>query len=196
MAQPEETGEWPLESQRAYLLLLARCQLPLLVRAQFDPADVVQETLLRAHRSRHQFQGENEAQFRAWLRTILKNILAEAFRRLAPPRGDGRPPVSLQQALEESSCRLEMLLAADHSTPSQRVVREENLIRLAEALARLPDDQRAAIQLHHLDGLSLADVGRHMGRSKEAIAGLLFRGLQRLRERLWEPHEGGRHDDG
>jgi RNA polymerase sigma-70 factor (ECF subfamily) len=186
MAPREESADLPLECQRNYLLLLARCQLPFLVRGQFDPADVVQETLLRAHRNRDQFQGQSEAQLRAWMRTILKNVLAEALRRLAS-RSDAGPQVSLHQALEESSFRLEKLLAVDESTPSQRVMREEQLVRLADALARLPEDQRTAIQLHHLDGKSLADVGRHMGRSKEAVAGLLFRGLKTLRESLRDP---------
>jgi RNA polymerase sigma-70 factor (ECF subfamily) len=152
-----------------------------------DPADVVQETLLRAHRSRAQFQGENEVQLRAWMRTILRNVLAERLRRIGRQKGEGGPELSLQQALEDSSVRLEKYLAADQSSPSQRVMREETLSQLANALAQLPDEQRQAVQFHHLDGQSLAEVGLRMGRSKEAVAGLLFRGLRKLRESLQGP---------
>jgi RNA polymerase sigma-70 factor (ECF subfamily) len=55
---------------------------------------------------------------------------------------------------------------------------------LAGALLHLPDDQRRAVELHHLQGLSLAEVGRHLGRSREAVAGLVFRGLKSLRSLL------------
>jgi RNA polymerase sigma-70 factor (ECF subfamily) len=54
----------------------------------------------------------------------------------------------------------------------------------------LPDDQRIAVELHHLQGLSLADVGGRLGRSREAVAGLIFRGLKKLRLRLAHEQEG------
>jgi RNA polymerase sigma-70 factor (ECF subfamily) len=56
------------------------------------------------------------------------------------------------------------------------------LLRLAQALAELPDDQRAAVELKHLKGYSLEEVARQLGRTKASVAGLLFRGLRRLRE--------------
>jgi RNA polymerase sigma-70 factor (ECF subfamily) len=167
-----------LEQQGGHLLRLARCRLPQAARARLDPADIVQETLLRAHRCWDQFRGDpaNEPQLCGWLRTILTNVLAEALRRIG-----GRPG-----EVEESSRILEKFLAVDHSTPSQRAARAEQLARLATALVELPEDQRQAVQLHHLEGHALAEVGRRMGRSKEAVAGLLFRGLRRLRDRLLE----------
>jgi len=161
------------------LLLLARCHVPVQVRAQFDPADVVQETLLRAHRSREQCRAKTEIEFRGWLRTILKNALAEFLRRVLPQ-------VAVDRAVEESSLRLEMFLADDQSTPSQRMMREEQLIRLADALGRLPEDQRQAVQFYHLDGHSRAEVARQMGRSEDAVNGLLIRGLRKLRGLLQE----------
>jgi RNA polymerase sigma-70 factor (ECF subfamily) len=69
------------------------------------------------------------------------------------------------------------------------MMREEQLVRLAAALAALPEDQQVAVHLHHLDGLSLVEVGKRMNRSKEAVAGLLFRALKRLRDDLGETSE-------
>jgi RNA polymerase sigma-70 factor, ECF subfamily len=60
-------------------------------------------------------------------------------------------------------------------------MRHEQMLELAAALAELPDDQRTAVELHHLEGFSLIEVGEQMQRSKEAVAGLIFRGLKRLR---------------
>ena len=93
---------------------------------------------------------------------------------------------SLEQALEASSARLEAWLAREESTPGRGAVLREQLSRLAEALLRLPDDQRQAVELHHLQGLTLAEIGRCLGRSREAVAGLVFRGLKTLRALLIE----------
>src|SRR5262249_46809398 len=85
-----------------------------------------------------------------------------------------------------SSSRLECLLAADQTSPSERAVRVEELLRLARALAQLPEDQRAVVELHHLKGLPVAEVAGKMGRRRPAVVGLLYRGLKRLRELLRE----------
>jgi RNA polymerase sigma-70 factor (ECF subfamily) len=57
---------------------------------------------------------------------------------------------------------------------------------VADALARLPQQQREAVILHYLQGLPLAEVARQLGRSEASAAGLLYRGLKKLRELLHE----------
>jgi len=65
-------------------------------------------------------------------------------------------------------------------------MRHEQLASLAKALAQLPDDQRTAVELHHLQGWSVARIAEQGGRSQAAVAGLLRRGLKKLRELLRE----------
>ena len=72
----------------------------------------------------------------------------------------------------------------EQSTPSQKAVRAEEELRLAKAMACLPAAQLEAIELHHLQGLPLNDIGSRMKRSKGAVAALIFRGTTRLRELL------------
>ena len=176
-----------LAAYRDYLRLLAGVQLDPRLRGKLDPSDVVQETLARAHEKAGQFRGATDAERAAWLRQILANQLAAAVRRhLAAGKRDAGRERSLHAALEDSSARLEALLAAEQTSPSDRAVRHEELRRLAEALTALPEDQRRAVELHHLQGLSLAEVGKRLGRSREAVAGLVFRGLKHLRTHLAE----------
>ena len=91
---------------------------------------------------------------------------------------------SLEQDLEQSSARLEAWLAADQTSPSEAAQRQEQVLLLAAALAQLPEDQRVAIELHHLHQGSVAEIARRMERTEASVAGLLRRGLKRLRELL------------
>ncbi len=80
--------------------------------------------------------------------------------------------------------RLEAWLAAEQSSPSAIAEKNERLLRLAEALEQLPEVQRDAVVLHHLRGLPLAELAAQLGRSEGAAAGLLHRGIKRLRDLL------------
>jgi RNA polymerase sigma-70 factor (ECF subfamily) len=177
-----DAGSWPLERYRDYLHLLARLHLPPGLRAKLDASDVVQQALLKAHEHRGQFRGQ-EAELPAWLRRILATTLTDAVRAF----GAGKRDLALEQSLQDSSARLEAFLQAEPSSPSRHAVRQEELLRLAAALARLPDDQRTAVELHHLQGLSVAEVAGRLERTEASVAGLLRRGLKALRELLQEP---------
>jgi RNA polymerase sigma-70 factor (ECF subfamily) len=175
-----------LERFREYLMLMARLHLAGKRGARLDPSDVVQQTLLDAHRKRAQFRGGTEAEMAGWLRQMLACRLADALRALHRDKRDVDREQSLQVALDQSSARLEAFLAAEATSPSQRVERQEQIVRLADALAELPEPQREAIVLRHCQGWPLADISRRLNRTPAAVAGLLKRGLRLLREKLQE----------
>jgi RNA polymerase sigma-70 factor (ECF subfamily) len=175
----------PLEHYREYLRLLARLQLDPRLRGPLDPSDIVQQTLLRAHERFDQFRGRSDEEMRAWLRAILARTLVDTVRKFGRQKGDRA--LSLEVALEQSSAKLEALLASEESSPSHGALRAERLIELAEALARLQEDQRTAVELRYLHGLSVPDVAERMGRSTVSVTGLLYRGMKALREVLVGP---------
>jgi RNA polymerase sigma-70 factor (ECF subfamily) len=177
MAREKEAGGWRLEQYRDYLRLLARLQLDPRLQGKLDPSDVVQEKI-------GQFRGQSEAELAGWLRKILANTLAQAVRKFGAGMRELGRERSLEAALEASSARLEGWLAADQSSPSQHVERQEQLLRLAEVLAQLPEDQRQAVEMHHLQGYPVAELAERMGRSSASIGALLYRGLKRLRKLL------------
>jgi RNA polymerase sigma-70 factor (ECF subfamily) len=179
-----------LERYRDYLRLLARMQLDPRIRARVDASDIVQQTFLQAQQALRDFRGSTDAEVAAWLRQILARNLAHALRDHRRDCRDVRREHSMQAALDASSLRLERWLAAEQSSPSQQAARNEELLRLAEDLAALPEAQREAIVLHYWQGWTTGEIGEHLDRTPAAVAGLLKRGLKELRRKLLDANDG------
>src|SRR5262249_10568376 len=130
MADQAQGRELCLERYREYLRLLARLHLDVRLQGKLDPSDVVQQALLKAHENRGQFRGHTEAELSAWLRRILANPLTDTLRQFGRGQRDVALERSLEGAVEESSIRLEAWLAADQSSPSDQVMRQEQLLQL------------------------------------------------------------------
>jgi RNA polymerase sigma-70 factor (ECF subfamily) len=187
MDRPEQPAD-RLQGYRAYLECLARIQLETTLQAKIDLSGLVQETLLEAHQSWAQLAERSAGEQAAWLRRALATNLADEVRKLQAQKRGGLGERSLQQALDESSARLEAWVAAEQSSPSEKVIRQEQVVGLTRALARLPDSQRRAVELRHLHGRGLAQIAAEMQCSKAAVVGLLHRGLEKL-HRLLESEE-------
>lgn len=178
-----------LEELRPLLVVLAQRDLGTALRKRVDPGDMVQETCLAAHRDLKDFRGTSREEFVGWLKRILHNTIAGAGRQhlQSEKRNLGR-----ERSLDDSTdsvAGLKSFLASEVSSPSQRVMRGEDSIRLAGLLLRLPEDQREAVRLRHLEGWSLNRIAESMNRSELAAASLLKRGLIRLRIELRDPDE-------
>lgn len=130
----------PPERFRSYLRLLAEAQLGPGGWPGVEPSDVVQQTLLDAHKDHDRFRGHTEAERLAWLRRLLACNLADAARARGRIKRSAGRVRSLEDALDASSARLGHWLAADQSSPSERAARSEAVLRLADALALLPED--------------------------------------------------------
>jgi RNA polymerase sigma-70 factor (ECF subfamily) len=177
-----------LELYRNYLNVLVKLQIDPQLHGKIDVSGVVQQTLIEAHQAMGQSRPPSAEQQIAWLRRILTNNLADEMRKLTTEKRSVGREIPLD-AVTGSSSRIQAWLAADQSSPSQHLQKEEDAIRLAEALAKLPEAQREALVLQHWHGWSLAQIAQHLGRSTAAVAGLLKRGLQDLRAQLENDRE-------
>ena len=182
MKNERAAGEMDFERYRSYLMLLAHRHADPHLKAKLAPSDVVQQTLLKAHRAQGEFRGGSPGELAAWLRKILVCTMVDAARDFRREKRDVVLERSLEQAIEESSSRLEASLAAKQTSPSSLAARHERLLRLADALEKVPETQRAALLLKHYESLTLAEVGARLGRSPAAVASLLRRGLAKFRE--------------
>ena len=175
-----------LEPYRAYLHLLARMQIDPRLRRDCDASDIVQTVLLRAHQGEADFRGTTPEELAGWLRKIMANTLADVLRGRLRDRRDIRREVNFEKALDESSLHLAACVSSREPSPSSILNDKESALRLADALAQLPDLQREAVVLKHIEGRSLVEVANLMERSPASVASHLRRGLTKLRELLEE----------
>jgi RNA polymerase sigma-70 factor (ECF subfamily) len=176
------------ERFRGYLRALARLQIaarPWLA-PKLDASDLVQQTMLKAHGARAQFRGQSPEELAAWLRRILMRTLANALRSLMQGKRDVGVERAIEAELDASCSRLDAWMAADQTSPSEQAIDHERAERLAAAVAALPDEQQQVVLLKHCQGLSLAEIAARLNKTTAAVAGLLRRGLERLRETLPE----------
>jgi RNA polymerase sigma-70 factor (ECF subfamily) len=170
---------------RPWLRVLAGFQMTRRLDAKVDASDVVQQALLEACRALPRFRGATEGELKAWLRAILAAVLVHEVRRYTGTEGrDVSREASLDAELAETSRRLRNVLADPGPSPSEHAVQQEQEVRLADVLARLPDDYREVIVLRNLEGLSHEEVARRMGRGVGAVRMLWVRALARLRREL------------
>jgi RNA polymerase sigma-70 factor, ECF subfamily len=174
-----------LDLYRGYLGLLARMEVGPRLQRKVDPSDLVQETLLDAHRQFAHFEGTTEAQFLAWLRRILAGKAANTVRHYL-----GTQSRNLQQELEVDlslsfdrvSLHLSQLATAAEPSPSQQYLHREQSVLIADALQRLPDDYREVIVLRHWDDLTFPQIAERMQRSVDSVEKLWMRALAKLKQ--------------
>lgn len=181
-----------LENYRGYLFMLAHRYLSEKLKRRIDPADLVQVTFLEANRDWEQFRGNTPGECAAWLRNILKNNVATAVARhiTTQKRSLSREVSFATNHNEDSAAQWIGQLPGSTTSPSRKAIRAESAKQLFDALHGIPETQAEAIRLRYLEGLSLTEIVDRMGKSETAVAGLLKRGLQKLRESIQiEPPE-------
>jgi RNA polymerase sigma-70 factor (ECF subfamily) len=168
---------------RPYLRVICALQLPQLCQKREDASDIVQHTLIDAMRGLAEFRGETEQDFEAWTGRLLERNILQTIRRHTAAKRDIRreqidwDPLDSAQLIWHS-------MAAGASTAESIIFRGEAALDLALALERLPEDQRLAVELRYLGQKHLKTIAEYMGKSTGAVAGLIRRGVESLRDVL------------
>lgn len=173
-----------LAQYQGYLLMLAHRYLSDRLRRRVDPLDIVQHTFLEAKRDLPAFRGSTPAEFAGWLRGMLKNNIATAVtRHITTQKRSLKREVnaSAKPGADSASGAWIQQLPGSTTSPSGVAIREEAVLALFGALHQIPETQAEAIRLRYMEGLPLAEIVERMGKSDTAVAGLLKRGLQKLR---------------
>jgi RNA polymerase sigma-70 factor, ECF subfamily len=180
---PQLLGEL-LQRYRPFLLLTLRRQIGPQLGVRCSPSDIVQQTFTDACQSFDQFKGATEPEFSAWIKRISEQNLKDAFRK----------HVGAQTRTVERERRLDDLDStasfhwkepkANQATAGDRLIKGEMALRLAAVLESLPEAQREAVCLRHLEGCTLEEVAKRLSRSLPATMGLLKRGVQSLRQKM------------
>jgi RNA polymerase sigma-70 factor (subfamily 1) len=169
---------------RAYLETLTYIQIDPRLRSRFGLSDIIQKTLIEAWLTLERIEAMGSEDQKCWLRRMLINNLKDMIDHFFAQCRDARREQSLEEAANGSKCRLIGWLAAEESTPSGKLIKQEERLRVLEALAQLPERQREALILQQYHGWKLAQIAEHLGCTTNAVAGLHARGLAKLRTLL------------
>ena len=164
----------PLEQFRDYLRLLARLQLGTRLRGKLDPSDLVQQTLLKAHRW-GAVPRLDPAEQAAWLRQILARTLANAIRDYT--RAARRDPRAPRCRRRSNNRRPDWRRGW---SPTRR--RPSKWPSATSSCSAWPRRWRAfpkrceVLLLKHCQGWSVAEIGPGLGRSRASVASLFAAG--------------------
>jgi RNA polymerase sigma-70 factor (ECF subfamily) len=171
------------ERCRAYVSLVARAQVESWLQAKVDHSDLVQQTLLEAHRGLNNFRGTTDGEWLAWLKRIVQHNAADFVRRYgkAGKRRVARE-VSLDVPVGDDSQGPSRDPRDPGQTPSQIVLRREEELAISQAVSRLPDDYQEVIVLRNLERLPFDEIAERLGRSRPAVQMLWMRAIRKLQE--------------
>ena len=127
-----------------------------------EAEDVAQEAMLRLWRMAPDWQ-QGEARVATWLYRVASNLCLDRLRR-SRPRGLGD------------------VAEPEDTTPGvvARMIKADRVLALDGALAALPDRQRQAVVLRHIEGLSNPEIAAVMDIGVEAVESLVARGKKGL----------------
>lgn len=181
--QAGERAAWDQlhERYRRTLLLLHRGKVPSKLRGRMDTEDLVSSTLVAVVREIQGFRDRGPGSFHAWVTRILENKLYGALRAQQADKRDARREEPYSESVGSPPA----------GSPSQQVAHAEELARLLEHIADLPEPGRTLIERCRLDGVPLTRVAAELGMPETTARRLHDKCFRRLARRLEEDPVGG-----
>ena len=175
---------------RSYLGFAARAQVESWLRVKVDASDLVQQTMLEAHRDFEKFQGHTEQEWLGWLRRILAHNVSDFIRRY---KGTAKRRIQKEVPFRDPNVSGPAQGAPEPAsptrTPSQEFALLDDGLRVTEVLGSLTPDYQEVIVLRNLERLPFNEVAERMGRSRPAVQMLWMRAIKKLQEALGEEED-------
>ncbi len=144
-----------------------------IVRDRSLAEDAVQESFLAVWRSAPRFVPER-ARASTWILTLVHRRAVDLVR-----RQERRRTEPLGEAIERGA----------RDSAEEEVSEGFERERIREALRRLPDQQREALELAYYGGFTQSELAERLGQPLGTIKSRMFNGLGRLRQLLAEPEQ-------
>lgn len=177
-----EAGGELVARYRAYLLKIAGGRIDPELRQKMGASDVVQETMLTAYQILDHFHGNSEAEWKAWLKTIVGHDVEDLRRRF---RGAAKRDIRRETGPpdpQNSGPAIE--LQRPGPGPRTHAAMNEDSLRLNAALDKLPEEYSLVIRLRNWEQLSYDEIGQRIGKSADAVRKLWTRAIKSLQEEI------------
>jgi RNA polymerase sigma-70 factor (ECF subfamily) len=171
-----------LVQHRDRLCRMVAARLDRRLAARVDPSDVVQEALLEASLKLSDYLRLRPLPFYPWLRRLAWEHLVKlrqrhlAAQKRSATREEPQPPA----LADESALALAQRLVAPGSSPSNRLVQQEQRDRVRAALARLPESDQEVLVMRYLEQLSMSEIAEVLEIQEGAVKMRHTRALRRL----------------
>lgn len=168
---------------RSFVGLCARAHLERRLQRKVDASDLVQQSLLDAHRGFEGFRGSTPEEWMGWLKRVVANNAVDLVRHHV--QAEGRA-IHRERSFGSGGTTntVPWEPAQPGTSPSGLLIGQERHLELAQAIERLAEDHRDVIYLRNILQLPFDDVAQRMGRSRGAVQMLWMRALERLRTEL------------
>jgi RNA polymerase sigma-70 factor (ECF subfamily) len=146
-----------------------------MVRDQAVAEELAQEAFLRVYRARSNYQPS--AKFTTWLFRIATHLALNSLR-------DGRHLRNRQSIDEPHAGQQPLQLADGRANREEQFLAEARLEAVRQAIAALPEKQRAAVLMHKYEEMDYVQIAGALDCSVSAVKSLLFRAYESLRRDL------------
>jgi len=153
-----------------------------LTRNSEEASDVVAEAFIRIFNALHNFKGQSA--FTTWMYRILTNCFLDIRK-----KERSRPSLSLEATLQTSEGELERQIEDPSRTPYEETERNERETRIEDAVAVLPEYQRAMIVMYHAEMLSYEEIASALDLPIGTVKSRLNRARLSLRDLLGKNEE-------
>ncbi len=199
MQQPGQIQSWIDAAQQGDALAVAKLLAtyhPILrkrvdsrmdhsLRTRYEPEDILQQTYLQVLKEMDHFESRGPNSFLNWVFTILDRKLIDT-RRAAHRQGRAVSRETPAAVPGPSQSYMDLLdcVYADSDSPSRVVRRDEAVGAMLACIGGLSEVHRQVLQLRFLQGLSVADVARHLDKTEGAVVALTKRALDALHKAM------------